>query len=246
MLFRSAASQGKKIPAELLTKDATIREIHHRVKNNLQLIASIMNMQMRQTRTAEAKGVLRGVQERIMSLATIHKSLYQTTGLSDIRANELLADIIRQTLRMATGPGKRINVSTDFDAISLTPDQAVPLSLLLTEAMTPGSRINVWSQSTPAAERAAMLAAASRTPGWAAGALAEGATSAGQNIEQVRQGTKDGLLTGEQIGIVGASGAITAGITAVAGRIAPTSTTGLSLCTTRFKKYAVSSRVSVP
>ena len=117
-------------------KEVLLREVHHRVKNNLQLIASIMNMQMRQTRTAEAKGVLRGVQERIMSLATIHKSLYQTTGLSDIRANELLADIIRQTLRMATGPCKRINVSTDFYAISLTPDQAVPLSLLLTEAMT--------------------------------------------------------------------------------------------------------------
>ncbi len=117
-------------------KEVLLREVHHRVKNNLQLIASIMNMQMRQTRTAEAKGVLRGVQERIMSLATIHKSLYQTTGLSDIRSNELLADIIRQTLRMATGPGKQINVTTDFDDISLTPDQAVPLSLLLTEAMT--------------------------------------------------------------------------------------------------------------
>lgn len=117
-------------------KEVLLREVHHRVKNNLQLIASIMNMQMRQTKTAEAKGILKGVQDRIMSLATIHKSLYQTTGQSDIHAHELLADITRQTLHMATGPGKRINVTTDFDAIRLTPDQAVPLSLLLTEAMT--------------------------------------------------------------------------------------------------------------
>ncbi len=117
-------------------KEVLLREVHHRVKNNLQLIASIMNMQMRQTKTSEAKGLLKGVQDRIMSLATIHKSLYQTTGQSDIHANELLADITRQTMNMATGPGRRIHVTTDFDAIRLTPDQAVPLSLLLTEAMT--------------------------------------------------------------------------------------------------------------
>lgn len=63
-------------------------------------------------------------------------------------------------------------------------------------------------------------ATALKAPGWVAGGLAEGAAAAGQNAEQVRQQTKDGLLTGEQAGILGTSGALTAGITAVAGRIA--------------------------
>ncbi|WP_444667694.1 sensor histidine kinase [Cereibacter changlensis] len=117
-------------------KEVLLREVHHRVKNNLQLIASIMNMQMRQARTPEAKGLMKGLQDRVMSLATIHRGLYQTSGLTDIRTDELLSDIVRQVVNLATGPGRRIEVHTDFGDLRLTPDQAVPLSLLLTEALT--------------------------------------------------------------------------------------------------------------
>ena len=117
-------------------KEVLLREVHHRVKNNLQLIASIINMQMRQARTPEAKGLMKSLQERVISLATIHRGLYQTSGLTDIRAQELLPDIVRQITRLATGPGRRIAVDCQIDDIHLTPDQAVPLSLLLTEAMT--------------------------------------------------------------------------------------------------------------
>ena len=117
-------------------REVLLREVHHRVKNNLQLIASIMNLQMRQSHSDEAKTLMRGLHDRVMSLATIHRGLYQTSGLTDVRADELLSDIVRQILKMATGPGHRFEVVTAFDDIALTPDQAVPLSLLLTEAMT--------------------------------------------------------------------------------------------------------------
>ncbi|WP_050526881.1 sensor histidine kinase [Pseudorhodobacter aquimaris] len=121
---------------EVHQKEVLLREVHHRVKNNLQLIASIMNMQMRQARTPEAKSLLKSLQERVMSLATIHRGLYQTTGQSDVHAQELLTDITRQTVSLASAPGRQIDVDTDFDDILLTPDQAVPLSLLMTEALT--------------------------------------------------------------------------------------------------------------
>lgn len=117
-------------------KEVLLREVHHRVKNNLQLIASIMNLQARQARTPEAKELMRGLQERVMSLATIHRGLYQTTGLGDISAAELFPDIVNQILKLGTGPGHRFDVSTEVDDIRLTPDQAIPLALLLTEAMT--------------------------------------------------------------------------------------------------------------
>lgn len=71
-----------------------------------------------------------------MSLATVHKELYQTSGLTDVRANELLGDITRQIVGMASAPGRTFRIETDFAAIPLTPDQAVPLSLLLTEGLT--------------------------------------------------------------------------------------------------------------
>jgi two-component system, sensor histidine kinase PdtaS len=117
-------------------REVLLREVHHRVKNNLQLIASIMNMQMRQSHSHETKTIMRGLQDRIMSLATIHRGLYQTTGLVDVRADELLADILRQILKMSTGPERRFDVTSQFDELHLTPDQAVPLALFLTEALT--------------------------------------------------------------------------------------------------------------
>ena len=117
-------------------REVLLREVHHRVKNNLQLISSIINMQMRRLHNPEARVLMKGLQDRVMSLATIHRGLYQTSGLADVRADELLTDIVRQILKMSTGPGRSFDVSTAFDDLNLTPDQAVPLSLLLTEALT--------------------------------------------------------------------------------------------------------------
>ena len=117
-------------------RDVLLREVHHRVKNNLQLISSIMSLQMRRAHSPEAKTMLRGLQDRVMSLATIHRELYQTSGLTDVRADELLSDIVRQIVNLSSGPGIRFDVTTHFDEVRLTPDQAVPLSLLMTEALT--------------------------------------------------------------------------------------------------------------
>ncbi len=117
-------------------KEVLLREVHHRVKNNLQLIASVLNMQLRQARSPEAKILMRGVRARVMSLATIHQGLYQTSGLIDISADELLSDILRQLTKLAAGPGRHLTIEEEYDPIRLTPDQAVPLSLFLTEALT--------------------------------------------------------------------------------------------------------------
>lgn len=117
-------------------KDVLLREVHHRVKNNLQLIASIMNLQIRKSVNPEARSLLRGLHERVMSLATVHRELYQTSGLVDVRADELLDSIVSQVLRMGARSDQFVESKTSFDDILLTPDQAVPLSLILTEALT--------------------------------------------------------------------------------------------------------------
>ncbi len=117
-------------------REVLLREVHHRVKNNLQLIASIMNMQMRRARSPETKALMKGLQDRVMSLATVHKELYQTSGLADVRADELLGDLVRQIVGMASAPGRTFRIDTDFAPVPLAPDQAVPLSLLLTEGLT--------------------------------------------------------------------------------------------------------------
>ncbi len=117
-------------------KTALLKEIHHRVKNNLQLIASIMNMQIRQVREPTAKAVLKSVQDRVMSLASVHRRLYQAENLAAVQADELLGEIVAQLGRMAGAHPEDPLISTDIDPVVLTPDDAVPVALLTTEAVT--------------------------------------------------------------------------------------------------------------
>lgn len=131
-------------------KEVLLREVHHRVKNNLQLIASIMNMQMRRTRSDEAKRTLKGLQDRVMSLATIHRELYQTAGLSDIHSDELLSTIVRQITNMTDRPDRKFAVDAEFADIRMTPDQAVPLALLVAESVTNAIKYAAGSDGKPA------------------------------------------------------------------------------------------------
>jgi len=116
-------------------KEVLLREVHHRVKNNLQLIASIMSMHIRKAQNTETREVIRKLQDRVMSLATIHRELYQTVGLTDVHAAELLSSITMQVIKLSALPDRSVAVSKSFDDVVLTPDQAVPLALLLAEAL---------------------------------------------------------------------------------------------------------------
>ncbi|MGV8984719.1 MAG: sensor histidine kinase [Cypionkella sp.] len=131
-------------------KEVLLREVHHRVKNNLQLISSIMNIQIRSAKSAEARELLKNLQERIMSLAMVHRGLYQTSGLADVRARELIPDIVRQIMSISSGPERPFETQNDIDDLRLVPDQAVPLSLLLTEALTNALKHAGASRGRPA------------------------------------------------------------------------------------------------
>ncbi|MEO1407280.1 MAG: sensor histidine kinase, partial [Pseudomonadota bacterium] len=117
-------------------KTVLLREVYHRVKNNLQLIVSIMNMQIRNAHTPREKRLLQQLQERVMSLSIVHKNLYKVSALSSVRADELLDEIVNQLVGMGAQRPEGFRVLTEFDPITLYPDQAVPLSLLVTEAGT--------------------------------------------------------------------------------------------------------------
>ncbi|PTV94766.1 two-component sensor histidine kinase [Rhodobacter aestuarii] len=116
-------------------KEVLLREVHHRVKNNLQLIASILNMQLRRAKSEETRAAMKNVQERVLSLATIHRELYLTSGQTDIRADELLPRIAHHILKIGSTRERRFDLDLEVQDIRLVPDQAVALALLLTEAL---------------------------------------------------------------------------------------------------------------
>ncbi|ETX27291.1 sensor histidine kinase [Roseivivax isoporae] len=120
----------------LREKTILLKEVHHRVKNNLQLISSIMNMQIRQSEAQETRLVLQRLQERIRGLATIHRNLYQTGDLGHVNASELLSDLIAQMTILPPKDSDGLEMTKSLADVEVYPDQAVPMSLLTAEALT--------------------------------------------------------------------------------------------------------------
>ncbi|MBB3992453.1 two-component sensor histidine kinase [Sulfitobacter undariae] len=120
----------------LREKNILLKEVHHRVKNNLQLISSIMSMQIRQAPTEANRKVLQRLQDRILSLATVHKSLYQDDEMSRVDAGILLREIVSQSLAVGLPPNANVDIKEDYDNIMIGADDAAPMSLLVSEAVT--------------------------------------------------------------------------------------------------------------
>jgi two-component sensor histidine kinase len=135
MMMRIAADQAT-LEDSLREKDLLLRELHHRVKNNLQLIASIVNMHMREVTDEGARQVLRGVQDRVMNLSSIHRALYTDSALNEVRADHILGEIVSRLSDLGLPTESAVEVDSDLAPIMLDPDQAVPLSLLTAEAVT--------------------------------------------------------------------------------------------------------------
>lgn len=115
-------------------KTVLLKEVHHRVKNNLQLIASILNMKMRKAANDEARSALEDIQQRVMSIARVHQKLYETSAEERVRADELLNSIAEQFVSTVGQDGTELSQS--YDPMILYPDQAVPLSLAASELLS--------------------------------------------------------------------------------------------------------------
>ena len=116
-------------------REALLRELHHRVKNNLQLMASIMNLQIRRTRSDEARKIMLRLQDRMLSLATVHNGLFHTASLTELRADHLFAGIVDQIVVANAGLGLSPEIEVELAPLTMSPEQIVPLALLLTEAL---------------------------------------------------------------------------------------------------------------
>ncbi|EBA08423.1 sensor histidine kinase [Sagittula stellata] len=119
---------------DLRDKEVLLKEVHHRVKNNLQLIASIMNMQSRSARSAEARHMLAGLQRRVRGLAMLHRTLYTTPNMTTVDSGDLVRTVVEDVSSLSKDG--QIDLRVEIESFPLFPDQAVPLSMLVTEALT--------------------------------------------------------------------------------------------------------------
>lgn len=125
-----------KLEDSLREKNILLKEVHHRVKNNLQLISSIMNMQIRQAPSDANRRVLQRLQDRILSLATVHKNMYHDNEMTRVNAGILLREIVAQSLAVGMAPDAGITLVEEYDDIMIGPDDAAPITLLVSEAVT--------------------------------------------------------------------------------------------------------------
>jgi two-component sensor histidine kinase len=120
---------------ELITKDATIREIHHRVKNNLQTVASLLRVQARRARSEEAKEVLGQAMRRVAAIAVVHDTL--STGLSQIVDFDVVFDrVLGLAAEVASLHGTTVHPHKEGRFGELPSEYATPLALTLTEIVT--------------------------------------------------------------------------------------------------------------
>lgn len=124
------------IQAALDEKDALMREIHHRVKNNLQIISSMLSMQQRSLSDASAKVALGDTRQRISALALIYRTLYQSENIRYADARDFLTDLVGQLVTTDMGRGPLVSSSVVADSLVVDPDKLAPLALWLVEAVS--------------------------------------------------------------------------------------------------------------
>ncbi|MCA0042247.1 sensor histidine kinase [Celeribacter sp. ASW11-22] len=117
-------------------KAVLLKEVHHRVKNNLQLISSMLGLRLRKAKSEDAKAALKDIQGRVMSLATVHQSLSQTSEQSGVAARDLTRAIVQNVIAASRTQEMSFQVEEDYETFFLFPDQAVPLSLIVSEGLT--------------------------------------------------------------------------------------------------------------
>ncbi|QBX36790.1 sensor histidine kinase [Brevundimonas sp. S30B] len=122
--------------AALDEKDGLLREIHHRVKNNLQIISSLLSMQQRTLTDAPAKSALADTRHRISALALIYRTLYQGADIRHADAREFLTELVGQLVSAEASRGPVVISHVEADSLQVDPDRLAPLALWLVEAVS--------------------------------------------------------------------------------------------------------------
>lgn len=124
------------IEAQIKEKETLLKEIHHRVKNNLQTVSSLLSMQGRNTTNEQIKKIIKSSQNRVISMAIIHEMLYMNDNLSKIEFRPYVEELSTFLIKSVAGSNHSIDLSIDIPDIKLGIDTAIPLGLLINETIT--------------------------------------------------------------------------------------------------------------
>ncbi len=133
---RLIAEQKYIIENSLVEKDSLLKEIHHRVKNNLQMVSSLLSLQTKNTRSKAAIEALEEGKSRVKAMALIHQKLYQNDDLSVIEMQGYIESLINSIQSVYKKGGHNINITIDAEGVELDIDRAIPFGLILNELVS--------------------------------------------------------------------------------------------------------------
>lgn len=120
----------------LKEKDLMMKEIHHRVKNNLMVIQSLLSLQSRYIKDRAARDIFKDSQNRAKSMAMIHESLYQSSDLKRIEFSEYIKTLAKNLFYSYAADPSRVKMDINVDEVMLDINIAIPLGLILTELIS--------------------------------------------------------------------------------------------------------------
>lgn len=133
---RLIAEQKHIIENALVEKDSLLKEIHHRVKNNLQMVSSLLSLQTKNTRSKAAIEALEEGKSRVKAMALIHQKLYQNDDLSVIEMQGYIESLINSVQSVYKKGGHNISITIDAEGTELDIDRAIPFGLILNELVS--------------------------------------------------------------------------------------------------------------
>jgi PAS domain S-box-containing protein len=126
----------EQLEASLQEKEALLKEVHHRVKNNLQVICSLLDLQLQRIQDPQVLEVFRNSQNRVRSMALIHEKLYQSESLSKVNLADYIESLTMYLIQTYAINPNKITLQLNLEPVLLNLDTAIPCGLILNELIS--------------------------------------------------------------------------------------------------------------
>jgi two-component sensor histidine kinase len=133
---RLIEQQNAVIQQSLTEKETLLREIHHRVKNNLQIISSLLNIQSEDISDANVLSSIQEGQSRVEAMSLIHQNLYQSEHLNNVDIENYMRELVQYLAKMFRGESDLVDVTIETSDIRFDIDTAIPLGLIVNELVS--------------------------------------------------------------------------------------------------------------
>ncbi|MCP4755282.1 MAG: PAS domain S-box protein, partial [Proteobacteria bacterium] len=126
----------KRVKASLKEKEILIHEIHHRVKNNMNVISSLLKLQANSIEDEQTKNILKESQNRVYTMSAIHETLHGSENLSEIDLKRYLSKITNSIFQSSSVNPRKVKLNNDIEEIPISINQASPLGLVINELIS--------------------------------------------------------------------------------------------------------------